>query len=217
MRRRLYSVLFPAAALAAVITAAACGSVATPEWASDAQATQAALAATSQQLTASAPTLTPTNTALPPTATNTALPTATIAATNTPAPTEAPTEAPTAAPTEAPAQAAGDPEAGQTVFTTSHTLPDGAQWACASCHSVSPDEMVLIGPGLYNVSVRAQTYDVNQTPEEYIHNSIVNPQDFIAPHPAGGQWPLPMPHGFGDVLSEDEINNVVAYLMTLHD
>jgi mono/diheme cytochrome c family protein len=220
MRARLIRFVFPAVALAAVFGAAACGSVATPEWAAEAQSTQVALAATSDHLTAIAPTHTPTNTTVPPTATNTGVPTATIAPTNTLPPTEAPTVAATAVPaTAAPtevANAGGNAANGQTIFTTQHTLPDGVSWMCASCHSVTPDEMVLIGPGLYNVSVRSQTYGLGETPEEYIHNSIVHPQDFIAPHPAGGQWPLLMPQ-WGEVLTDDEVNDLVAYLMTLHD
>ena len=220
MRARLIRFVLPAAALAALFGAAACGSVATPEWAAEAQATQVALAATSDHLTAIAPTFTPTNTTVPPTATNTSQPTATVAPTNTVPATEAPTTAPTAVPaTEVPAQTGGtegDATTGQTIFTTAHTLPDGAQWSCSSCHSVTPDEMVLIGPGLYNVSVRSQTYGLDLTPEDYIHNSIVNPQDFLAPHPAGGTWPLQMPD-WSETLSEQEISDVIAYLMTLHD
>jgi mono/diheme cytochrome c family protein len=220
MRARLIRLLLPAAALAALAGAAACGSVATPEWAAEAQGTQVALAATSEHLTAVAPTHTPTHTPVPPTATNTGVPTATTAATSTVPPAEAPTLAPTAVPaTTAPSDAAsagGDAANGQVIFTTSHTLPDGVQWMCASCHSITPDELVLIGPGLYNVSVRSQTYGLGLTPEEYVHNSIVNPQDFIAPHPAGGQWPLQMPQ-WGQILTDQEVSDLVAYVMTLHD
>lgn len=219
MHVNLSRLVLPVMALIAVFAAAACGSVATPEWAAEAQDTQTAVAATNEHLTSIAPTQPPTNTPIPPTATNTALPTATIAPTDTPPPTAAPTEAPTTAPTEAPAaqEVTGDPEQGQVVFTTQHQLPDGVSWACATCHSITPDEMVLIGPGLWNVSERALTYPGITDAAEYIHNSIVNPQDFTAPHPQGGQWALPMPHGFGEVLTEAEIDNLVAYVMTLHD
>jgi hypothetical protein len=53
---------------------------------------------------------------------------------------------------------------------------------------------------------------------DYIHNSIVNPQDFIAPVPEGApvaQWSLAMPHGSGEVLTEQELNDVIAYLLSL--
>jgi mono/diheme cytochrome c family protein len=224
MRTKWIRFVLPAAALAALFGAAACGSVATPEWAAEAQGTQAAMASTNEHLTAIAPTHTPTNTAVPPTATSTPLPSATIAPTNTEPPaatptTEATAVPPTEAPTEAAAGAAGDAANGQTIFNTPHTLPDGVSWACASCHSIDPSQPVMIGPGLWNVSVHGVEHqnDPNLTPEEYIRNSIINPQDVIAPHPQGAQWPLSMPQGFGEVLTEQEINDLVAYLMTLHD
>jgi hypothetical protein len=220
MRANYSRLILPAAVFVALF-GAACGSVATPEWAAEAQGTQIALAATSEHLTAIAPTNTPTNTPVPPTATNTPIPTATIAPTDTPMPpTEMPTEEATVVPpTESPADevAVGDPSRGQSVFQTPHVLPDGSQWACMSCHSVTPDEMMLIGPGLYNVSVRALTYPGVTDPIEYIHDSIVNPQDFIAPHPAGAQWPLQMPEGWEEALSQQELDDVVAYLLTLQD
>ena len=54
--------LLPVLALIAGLAAAACGTAATPEWAAEAQATQVALAATSDHLTAIAPTATFTST-----------------------------------------------------------------------------------------------------------------------------------------------------------
>jgi hypothetical protein len=48
----------------------------------------------------------------------------------------------------------------------------------------------------------------------------VNPDTFIVPVPTGSplqQWSLPMPSGFGEVLSEQDLDNLIAYLLTLHD
>jgi mono/diheme cytochrome c family protein len=155
-------------------------------------------------------------------------------------PTTAPTDPPAAEATDAPAAestaqistnasagdpiaaalAAGDPTAGQGVFQTQHSLPDGSAWACMSCHSVGADQTVLIGPPLYNIVERAATRVEGQNAVDYIHNSIINPEALIAPVPEGSpvqQWALQMPHGFGDVLSEQDLNNVIAYLLTLHD
>jgi cytochrome c2 len=213
-------VLF-AAALAALL-GAACGTIATPEWAAEAQETRVAQAATDEHLTAIAPTHTPTRTPVPPTATNTRLPTATIMPTNTEVLPTATATATSLPPTEAATEeavASGDPQRGQLVFNTPHTLPDGIQWACAACHSVAPEGTILIGPGLWNVSVHGvgHQHDQELSPEAYIRNSIINPQDVIAPHPQGAQWPLAMPQGFGEVLTEQEIDDLVAYVMTLHD
>lgn len=228
--------------IALALALAACGTVATPEWAANVQETKVAQAATSEHLTAIAPTATPTitpsPTPIPPTATPTATsipptatsipPTATSIPTMTPVPHadahahEATAESSSAAETSddaiAAALAAGDPANGQVVFNTPHIMPDGASWMCASCHSVDSSGMRLIGPGLFNVRVHGALHVPGQNVVEYIHNSIINPSDFIVPVNAGEPpWPLQMPHGFGDVLTEQEINDVIAYLLTLHD
>ncbi len=216
--------LLPVLALIAGLAVAACGTAATPEWAAEAQATQVAMAATSDHLTAIAPTATftntPTDTPIPPTATptNTPVPpTATSAPTDTPVPpTPAPTqEAASGEPGLADRVAAADAANGQVIFNTSHNTATGS-WMCAQCHSVTKDDARIIGPGLWNVSTRSQTYGLNETPEEYIHNSIVAPSAFLAP----GDPPYPdnlMPHDFLDVLGEKQIDDLIAYLMTLHD
>jgi mono/diheme cytochrome c family protein len=212
--------VLPAAALIALFGAAACGSVATPEWSVEAQGTRVALAATSDYLTANAPTFTPTFTPIPPTATRTPLPTATLIPTNTLSPTPGPTTAATIAPTDAlPAQnVTGDAVRGQEIFTTPHLMPDGATWMCATCHSITSDQQRLIGPGLWDVSVRALTYPGVTDPAQYIHNSIVNSAAFLAPVRDGEPpWPLQMPTSWAQVLTEQDINDLVAYVMTLHE
>ena len=224
-------VLLPILALSAGIAAAACGTVATPEWAASVLGTQTSVAATSAYQTSIAPTATPTPpptaTPLPPTATPIP-PTATTApptATSVP-PTAAP---PTAAATQQAAAggsgqsdadaikaalAAGNPDNGKTVFTTPHNTTNGT-WACAQCHSITPDQARIIGPGLYGLAAVAGTYVPGQNAVEYIHDSIVNPNAFIAP----GDPPYPpnlMPQNWGDVLTPQELNDVIAYLLTLH-
>jgi mono/diheme cytochrome c family protein len=228
------TLLVLALALASVVSA--CGTYATPEWAAEAQETRAALAATDTHLTEIAPTPLPTQTALP--STETPLP-----PTETPVPPTATTEPATAAPataapatatpvppTTAPAEPAagvapsGDPAAGQVLFQTSYTLPDGSQWACMACHSVTPDELRLIGPGLWNVAVRAadRPDDSIMDPRtgdhvyDYIHTSIVHPDHYLAPVKDGeAPWALQMPVGFGDLMTEDDLNNLIAYLVSL--
>ncbi len=209
--------------VSASLAFSACGTVATPQWSEDAQSTRAALAVTSDHLTEIAPTSTPlppteTPTEVPPTAT--AVPPTEVPPTDVP-PTEVvatevpPTEVP---PTEAAVEASGDPENGQALFTVAHPVTDGTSWACSSCHSVTSDGIRLIGPGLWNVATHAESYGLDMTASEYIHESIVDPAAFTVPVNAGDpNWALPMPHGFGDSLTEEEINDIVAYLLTLHD
>ena len=217
MPRKSLRSLLPLFAVSAALFASACGTVATPEWAEDAQSTRAALLATDEHLTAIAPTATPTEpptaTPVPPTATPTEVaPTATTEPpTATPVP---PTEVP---PTEAAAggEVAGDAANGQVVFTTQHNTDKGT-WSCAMCHSVTADEARLIGPGLWNIGTRAAERVAGQSAFDYIHESIVHPDTFIAP----GDPPYPaglMPSNWETVLTPDEMNDVIAYLYTLHD
>lgn len=227
MRRMAARLFIVGIAFFVAVSASACGTLATPEWAAEAQETQAAQAATNTHLTAIAPTATAT--AVPPTEMPTetpAPPTATAEpATATEAPPTATPPPPTAAPaTEVSGAPAGDPAAGQTVFQTAFTMPDGSAWACMACHSVTPDEMRLIGPGLFNVSERASTYPPSaiegassgDAVYDYIHTSIIDPEFFIAPTKEGdAPWALNMPHGFGDLLTEQQLNDVIAYLMSL--
>lgn len=209
----------------ALIVVSACGTAATPEWADEAQATRAALESTAAHLTEIAPTATPTNTSaptetpVPPTATPTETPVAIETEEPTEEPTEAPTEEPVAEDSLEDVIAAADAEAGEVAFNEMRTMPEGAVWACSQCHSVTPDEMRLIGPGLWNIAVHAETRVEDMEALDYIHESIVDPNAFIVPPDANGV-PFPenlMPPHYGDpdILPEDELNNIIAYLLTL--
>ncbi len=197
MPGKFIRILLPLLALASGIAVASCGTVATPEWAAEAQGTRAALVATSDHLTAIAPTATPT---LPPTATplpptpTPIPPTATpVPPTETPIPpTETPLP-PTAAVSDADAiaaaLAAGDPVNGQKIFTTTHNTATGA-YACSTCHTVSSDKQRLIGPGLYDLASDVGSYVPGENVVQYIHESIINPNAFISP---GVPRPTPPP------------------------
>lgn len=133
--------------------------------------------------------------------------------TNTPLPVA---NAPTPTPTEA-IQLTGDPARGQAAFQAQHTLPDNSAWACQACHSVGADGARLIGPGLWNISNRPYLAELGQNGAEYIRTSILNPQEFTAPvtDPSGAAWALNMPLGWDQVLTEAELNDIIAYLFTL--
>jgi len=85
-------------------------------------------------------------------------------------------------------------------------------FACASCHYVS--ERRLIGPGLANIEERAADYNPYDDIQEYIRMSIVAPADILTPHePAYPQ--NVMPQIYGDVYSADEIDDLIAYILSL--
>ncbi len=223
---------------------AACGTVPAPIWESAGTATQAAAARaanataialglpTATPVTPTA-TFTPTFTATPqPTATFTPTPlpptaTPTLAPTSTPLPTSTPTSAPAEAgaavegvpPGFAEQVAAADPQAGAAVFQRMINMPDGSVWMCAQCHSVTPDEQRLIGPGLWNLVNRAPTRVEGQDTLTYIYHSIVYPNEYIVPPDTSGA-PYPanlMPQHYGELLTQDELADLIAYLETLTD
>jgi nitric oxide reductase subunit C len=79
---------------------------------------------------------------------------------------------------------------------------------CSTCHSLQPD-VVIVGPSLSGIANRAGSRVAGLSAEDYIRNSIVHPSDFIVP----GFQDL-MQKNFGDVLTSDQINDLIAYLMT---
>lgn len=106
--------------------------------------------------------------------------------------------------------AAGDPDRGRALF---NELKPEAGFACATCHRVDSEER-LIGPGLRGVAAWAAANITDQTPEEYLHESIVNPNAYIVE----GNPPYPenlMPQIYADLFTPEQIDDLVAYLMTL--
>jgi len=99
---------------------------------------------------------------------------------------------------------AGDPAAGQTLFT---------ELGCAGCHG----QVNGAGPAVVGLWTRAQTNQddrLTQTgftdnPEGYLVHSIVNPHDFLVPG-----FGAVMPNNFGGRLTLEDLNNILAYLET---
>jgi nitric oxide reductase subunit C len=93
------------------------------------------------------------------------------------------------------------PEAaqGKRVFTRS----------CGACHSVLPDT-VIVGPSLAGIASRAETQVAGQDGRTYLYTAILQPGD----HLVDGYENL-MPASLGKQLTGEELDAVVAYLMTL--
>jgi mono/diheme cytochrome c family protein len=81
---------------------------------------------------------------------------------------------------------------------------------CASCHSLTGDSGGLPGPPFAGLADRAASRVEGMSAESYIRNSIVNPGDFIVE----GYLDV-MQSNFGEVLTSDDINHLVVFLMTL--
>lgn len=132
-----------------------------------------------------------------------ATPTSTVEATPTATPGPGAEPTATAAPTSTPSGGgAGDPGSGETVFQTAIPI------ACSVCHSL--DGTAGLGPSLQGVASRAGDRVSGLSAEEYIRQSILDPMAFIVE----GFSPV-MPLDFSTQLTGQQINDVVAYLLTL--
>jgi mono/diheme cytochrome c family protein len=110
-------------------------------------------------------------------------------------PGEAPAEV------EAPTEGPRDPE---TLFTS---------MTCIACHNLAVDQTPgnrgPVGPHFGNLYENAQNRVAGMSAEEYIHQSIVAPNDYVVEsYPSGI-----MPQTFGEQMSEEEINAMVAWLI----
>ena len=90
---------------------------------------------------------------------------------------------------------------------------------CIACHTIPgvPGAVGMVGPDLTNIGAEAGTRIPGTSAQEYIHQSIVDPNAFIAPKcpyglncNAGTMLP-----NLADTLSEGEIKLIVDYLATL--
>ena len=94
--------------------------------------------------------------------------------------------------------------------------------ACGSCHKISgiPGAVGVVGPDLSEISSMAEEHLADSAytgtatnVEEYLHESIMDPNLFLAPKcPTGACAPNVMPATLADALTTDEINSIVGYL-----
>ena len=88
---------------------------------------------------------------------------------------------------------------GQAVFTL----------RCAQCHALTPNT-VVIGPSLAGVATRAATRFPGYDAQTYLETSILLPEEYLVEG-----YTNTMPTNFGKELTSEELNSLVAYLMTL--
>lgn len=83
---------------------------------------------------------------------------------------------------------------------------------CISCHAVEPGKQAeVMGNNLSNVGNRAGQTVRGQSAEAYLYASIVDPDVYLA----GGFQEGIHYRGYGKVLSRQQLNDLVAYMLTL--
>lgn len=115
-------------------------------------------------------------------------------------------EAPTVEEAEAGAALPGDPASGQELFqqTTIDSTP-----GCTTCHSLEPG-VTRIGPSLAGITERAGQRVPDLSAEEYLRQSIVEPDAHLVEGFSNIMY-----QNYEDMLSEEQIDDLVAYLLTL--
>lgn len=105
--------------------------------------------------------------------------------------------------------AGGDAANGEALFEQA-TIGSANAPGCTTCHSVEAG-VVLVGPSLAGVAVRAETAVAGMTAEEFLRQSIVEPNA----HVTEGFTEGIMYQNYGTDLPGKSINDLTAYLMTL--
>jgi mono/diheme cytochrome c family protein len=102
----------------------------------------------------------------------------------------------------------GDAARGEDLFNQTVI---GSQPGCVTCHSLTPDQ-VLVGPSMAGIAGRAASRVSGQSAEEYLRESIANTNAFVVDGFSEGV----MPAALADELSDQQLADLVAYLLTLN-
>ncbi len=105
------------------------------------------------------------------------------------------------------APVAAEADAGRSLYFEG-TL--GTNAGCRICHSLDPG-VVLVGPSFSGIATRAATRVPGLSAEEYLRQSILEPNAYVVDGFPAGQ----MLQNFGELLTEEDIDNLVAFLLTL--
>lgn len=104
---------------------------------------------------------------------------------------------------------AGDAARGEELYNQV-TIGSASAPGCVTCHSLEPD-VVLVGPSHAGLASRAGDYQEGMSAEEYLRESIVNPDAHIVE----GFTPGVMYLNYENDLGARDINDLIAYMMTL--
>lgn len=82
---------------------------------------------------------------------------------------------------------------------------------CTTCHYVEPGYGVLVGPNMSGIAKRAGQRVAGKTALQYLRESILRPEAYTVPEFPPGT----MNQSYEGIFTEEQINDVIAYLMTL--
>jgi mono/diheme cytochrome c family protein len=102
----------------------------------------------------------------------------------------------------------GNPDNGDELYTVTY--------ACASCHGdINEEGTNAVGPWLGNIATNGATREPDYTAADYVYESILHPNAFIAPDCPNGPCPEPsaMPANFGERMSLQDMADIMSYVL----
>lgn len=104
---------------------------------------------------------------------------------------------------------AGDAKRGKELYNKTVIGPNAAP-GCVTCHSLEPGK-TLVGPSHAGIATIAATAVPGMSAEEFLKQSIVDPNANVTEGFSSGiMYP-----NYAKDLTEQEINDIVAYLLTI--
>lgn len=102
---------------------------------------------------------------------------------------------------------------GKTLFEDTYRIAQVSN--CRSCHAVIADDdsTTTLGPNLSGIATHAATRVPGMTAYDYLVESIIAPDAYVV----AGYEPGLMPHTYRVALSDDQVDALVAYLLTLNE
>lgn len=97
---------------------------------------------------------------------------------------------------------------GEAIFNGT-ILVSGAA-SCIACHQVS-GTTAIVGPNLAGIGSQAENRIAGVSAADYLHDAIVDPNGYIVEGFSASIMPL----NYADTLSEEQVADLVAYLLTL--
>jgi hypothetical protein len=107
------------------------------------------------------------------------------------------------------AESGGDPANGETLYKQ-QVIGSASSPGCITCHSLEPD-VIVVGPSHVGVATRAETAVPGMSAEEYLRQSILEPDA----HVVEGFTPGVMYQNYAAELPAPVVDDLVAFLLTL--
>ena len=103
----------------------------------------------------------------------------------------------------------GDIAKGEELFFSGiDGIPDS--FSCATCHTLDGTRLATMGPSLLGISEAASDRIEGLSDVDYLRQSLTDPLVFDADEDSS----MLMPYQYADVLTEEQVNDLVAFLLT---